>query len=78
MKKCLLLSFESRSLACENREEHTFFFKTSIKNSSVKNLILRNKHVSSPGSREGMRGSEKLDKRDTELWDVRWAMSHPL
>ena len=29
-------------------------------------FILRNKHVSNPGSREGMRGSEKLDKRERQ------------
>ena len=34
-------------------------------------FILRNKHVSNPGNREGMRESEKLDKRERQNFRTR-------
>ena len=67
MKNSLPKSFGSKlSLACENKEEHKFFLKTVLKTVQSNTFILRNKHVSNPGSREGMRGSEKLDKRERQ------------
>lgn len=70
-------SSPSLSLACENGEEHKFFFfKTVLKTVWLNKFILGNKHVSNPGNGEGIRGTEKLDRTDTELCDVRWAMSH--
>lgn len=42
-----------------------------MKISSVKKVFFRNKHVNDPGSREGMKGGEKLNMRDTEVYDVR-------
>lgn len=59
------------SLACENKEEHKFFLKAVLKTVQSNTFILRNKHVSNPGSREGMRASEKLDKRERQNFRTR-------